>query len=31
MTTDPLSQAVQLIKAGNKPAALPLLKQLIQK
>jgi hypothetical protein len=30
MTTDPLSQAVQLIKAGNKPAALPLLKQLIQ-
>jgi hypothetical protein len=30
MTTDKLTQAVQMIKAGNKPAALPLLKQVIQ-
>jgi len=30
MTTEKLNQAVQLIKAGNKQAALPFLKQVIQ-
>lgn len=30
MASDDLNQAVQLIKAGNKQAALPLLKQIIQ-
>lgn len=30
MTIDKLSQAVQLIKAGNKVAALPILKEVVQ-
>ena len=30
MTSDKLNQAIALIKAGNKPAALPILKELIQ-
>jgi hypothetical protein len=30
MVPDKLNQAIQLIKAGNKQAALPLLKQIVQ-
>jgi tetratricopeptide (TPR) repeat protein len=30
MTSEKLSQAVQLIKSGNKQAALPLLKEVVQ-
>jgi hypothetical protein len=29
MTTEKLSAAVQLVKSGNKQAAIPLLKEII--